>query len=66
MTSSIAGTSSISLIAGMMQQQNTAQNIDIAVLQKGLDIQKTQGEAVLQLINISGNPAHSGAVDIYV
>ncbi len=47
----IDSVSGIANVAMAMQQQKVAQQIDIAVFNKAQDIQKQQGEQVLQLLD---------------
>ncbi|MFI3136760.1 MAG: YjfB family protein [Methylococcaceae bacterium] len=46
-----------------MQQQKAAQQVNIAVLSKAQDVQKQQGEAVLQLLN--STQGSSSRLDVY-
>ncbi len=66
MVDSIASNSASSLISALMQQKTTAQNIGIAVLEKGRDIQQQQAEAVLKLIDASASAAALGRIDEYI
>jgi len=50
------------LLTSMMNKKTTDEQIEVAILKKGLDAQKAQGEANLQLIN----SAAPGRVDVHV
>lgn len=66
MVNAISGTGSTELIATLVQQQSTAQSIDTAVLQKSQEIQKTQGEAAIKLIDSAANAGNTGGIDVRV
>lgn len=58
--------SSIASLGTVMQQQKTAQQVNMAVLNKAQDIQKQQGEAAVKLIQ-SATPASTStnSIDVY-
>lgn len=58
--------SSIASLSTVMQQQKTAQQLNVAVLNKAQDIQKQQGEAAIKLLE-SASPAapSSNSIDVY-
>ena len=60
MVDSISG---LTNVAVALQQQKTAQQVNIAVLNKAQDVQQQQGQAVLQLLD-SANIAQG--VDVHV
>ena len=51
-----------SLMAALMNQAVSAQNLEIAVVKKSQEIEKAQGEAALKLID-SAQPTNS--LDVY-
>ncbi|MEQ1635769.1 MAG: putative motility protein [Methylococcales bacterium] len=55
--------SGIANAAIAMQQQKMAQQVNLAVINKAQDVQKQQGEAVLQLLN--STPGSSTKLDVY-
>ena len=65
MLSSIAGGNVPGLLAARMSNAAVQQNIDVAVIKKGQDIEKMQGEAALKLIDSAANVAGSGKIDVY-
>ncbi len=50
------------LLTAMMNKKTTDEQIEVAILKKGLDAQKAEGEATLKLID----SASSGGVDVHV
>lgn len=56
--------SSVASLAIAMQQQKTAQDVEMAVMSKVQDLQQQQGEAVLQLLDSAAVPATT--IDIRV
>ncbi len=54
MIDSISGVANLAMV---MHQQKTAQDVEIAVINKVQDVQKQQGEAVLQLLDSASVPA---------
>ena len=60
MVDSISGAANVSIA---LQQQQTSQQISIAVLVKAKDIQEQQGQAVLQLLASTKAPQ---GIDIHV
>lgn len=56
--------SSIASFATQMSTQKTGQQVQLAVLNKVQDLQKQQGQNVLQLMESAAAPAQS--IDVYV
>ncbi|WAR45419.1 hypothetical protein [Methylomonas rapida] len=66
MIGSVSGGSASSLITALMKDGVTRQNMEVAVIKKGQDVQKMQGEAALKLINAAANLAEPGKIDVHV
>ena len=56
--------SSIASFATQMSAQKTAQQVQLAVLNKAQDLQQQQGQNVLQLMESAAPPAQS--IDVHV
>jgi hypothetical protein len=66
MISSVGGSNTSVLIAAAMKEATTAQDIQIAVLKKGQDVDKANGQSALQLIASATAATSSGGIDIHV
>ncbi len=66
MVGSVSGGNAAGLMAAFMKEAATRQNLEVAVIKKGQDIEKMQGDAVLKLIDAAANPSESGKIDVYV
>ncbi len=66
MVGSVSGGSASSLIAALMKDGATRQNMEVAVIKKGQDIEKMQGEAALKLIDAAANLSEPGKIDVHV
>lgn len=66
MIGSVSGGSASSLITALMKDGVTRQNMEVAVIKKGQDVQKMQGEAALKLIYAAANLAEPGKIDVHV
>ncbi len=65
MIGSVGSSNTSVLIAAAMKEATTTQDIQIAVLKIGQNIDKANGEAVLQLI-ASASGTSAGGIDIHV
>lgn len=66
MISSVGSTSGAGLLASVIKETITAQDIDIAVLKKSQDLDKANGESALKLIASATAVKSSGGIDIHV
>ncbi len=66
MVSSVGGSSAPGLGAAQLKEAAANQELGIAVIKKGQDVEKAQGEAALKLIDSSSSVASSGRIDLYV
>jgi hypothetical protein len=63
MVSAINGAAgAASIVASFVKQTATAQAVDVAVLKKGQDVEKANGEAALRLIE----SATTQSIDVHV
>lgn len=65
MVSSVGGPSVPGLVTTQLKEAAANQELGIAVIKKGQDIEKAQGEAALKLIDSSSSVAISGRIDLY-
>lgn len=66
MVSSVERNGSSALLAVMMKEAHTQQNLQVAVVKKAQDAEKMQGEAALKLIDAATNLAEPGRIDVRV
>jgi hypothetical protein len=67
MINSVGNSNASLLIAAAMKEVSTAQEIEIAVLKKGQDVDKANGESALKLIaSATGVTNEGGGIDIHV
>ncbi len=66
MVSSISGSNAPGLMTALMKDATARQNLEVAVLKKGQDIEKMQGEATLKLIDAASNVSEPGKIDVHV
>jgi len=66
MVSSVGGSAAPGLITAQLKEVAANQELGIAVIKKGQDVEKAQGEAALKLIDSSSSVASSGRIDLYV
>jgi len=64
MADSISGINSSSLLAAVLQQASNKQELAVAVVKKGQEVEAAQGEAALKLID-SAATAAAGKIDTY-
>ena len=55
----------ISLLDSVLQAQATRQDANVALLKKGQDLAKQQGQAMVQLLEQSGVSPESMKLDVY-
>ncbi|TRW93009.1 hypothetical protein EKO24_013820 [Candidatus Methylobacter oryzae] len=65
MVGSVNGSDAPGLATALMKSATTAQNVDVAIIKKGQDVERAQGEAALKLIDSASGTASSGRVDLY-
>jgi hypothetical protein len=65
MVSSVGGSGASGLTTALLKEAAANQELGIAVIKKGQDVEKTQGEAALKLIDSSSSVASSGRIDLY-
>jgi hypothetical protein len=66
MVSSVGGSGSSGLTIALLKEATANQDLGIAVIKKGQDVEKAQGEAALKLIRSASGVASSGRIDLYV
>lgn len=66
MIGSVGGSDAPGLATALMKSATTAQNVEVAIIKKGQDIERAQGEAALKLIDSASSAASSGRIDLYV
>lgn len=66
MISSVGGSGVSLLIAAAMKEATAAQDVEIAVLKKGQDIEKANGESALKLIASAIGTTSAGGIDVHV
>jgi hypothetical protein len=66
MVSSVGSPGALGLTTALMKEAAANQELGIAVIKKGQDVEKAQGEAALKLINSASGVASSGRIDLYV
>jgi hypothetical protein len=65
MVSSVGGPSVPVLTTALLKEASANQELGIAVIKKGQNIERAQGEAALKLIDSSSSVASSGRIDLY-
>ncbi len=65
MVNSVSGGNTPGLMTALMKEATARQDLQVAVIKKGQDVEKMQGEAALKLINAS-NIAEPGKIDVRV
>ena len=65
MVSSVGGTCASGLTTALLKEAAANQELGIAVVKKGQDVEKAQGEAALKLISSASSVASSGRIDLY-
>lgn len=65
MVSSVGGPSVPALTTALLKEAAANQELGIAVVRKGQNIERAQGEAALKLIDSSSSVASSGRIDLY-
>ncbi len=65
MVSSVGGPSVPGLVTAQLKESAANQELEIAVIKKGQNIEKAQGEAALKLIDSSSSVASPGRIDLY-
>ena len=66
MVSSVGGSGALGLTTALMKEAAANQELGIAVIKKGQDVEKAQGDAALKLISSASGVAGSGRIDLYV
>lgn len=66
MIGSISGGNAPGLMTSLMKEATARQNLEVAVIKKGQDIEKMQGEAALKLINAAANVSEPDKIDVHV
>ena len=62
MVGSIGGANAPGLATALMQAKTDRENLEVAVIKKGQDVEKQQGEAVVKMIEA----ASPGKIDVKV
>jgi hypothetical protein len=65
MVSSVGGSTVPALTTALLKEAAANQELGIAVVKKGQNIERAQGEAALKLIDSSSSVASSGRIDLY-
>lgn len=65
MVSPVGGSTAPALTTALLKEAAANQELGIAVVKKGQNIEKAQGEAALKLIDSSSSVASSGRIDLY-
>lgn len=65
MVSSVGGSTAPALTTALLKEAAANQELGIAVVKKGQNIEKAQGEAALKLIDSSSSVTSSGQIDLY-
>lgn len=65
MVSSVGGLGAPVLVTAQLKEAAANQELEIAVIKKGQNIEKAQGEAALKLIDASSSVGGSGRIDLY-
>ncbi len=65
MVSSVGGSSAPALTTALLKEAAANQELGIAVIKKGQNIEKAQGEAALKLIDSSSSVPSPGRIDLY-
>ena len=55
----------MSLLDSVLSAENTRVDINVAALKKSQDAEKQQGEAIVNLLEASGNPTADSGLDAY-
>ena len=64
MVASVSGGGSSALLAAMMKDVASRQALEVAMVKKAQDVEKMQGEAVLELIDAAATVAEPGGIDV--
>lgn len=62
---SITGQPAISLLDSVLSAENTRVDVGVSVLKKAQDAMAQQGEAIVNLLEASGNPSADSGLDAY-
>ena len=62
---SITGQPAMSLLDSVLSAENTRVDVGVAVLKKAQDSMTQQGEAIVNLLEASGNPSGNSGLDAY-
>jgi len=65
MIGSVGGSNAPGLATALMKEKTAMQDVAVAVIKKGQDIEKANGEAALKLIDSASNVAGTGHIDVY-
>lgn len=64
MISSVGGSNAPGLATALMREKTATQDVEVALIKKGQDIEKAQGESALKLIDSASNVAGPGHIDV--
>ncbi|MFI3184868.1 MAG: hypothetical protein QX198_02685 [Methylococcaceae bacterium] len=65
MIGSVGGSGALGLATAFMKQVTATQDIEVAVIKKGQDIEKAQGDSALKLIDSASSVTGTGRIDLY-
>lgn len=54
-----------SLLDSVLSAENTRVDINVAALKKSQDAEKQQGEAIVELLEMSGNPSARPSLNVF-
>ena len=61
----ITGQPAMSLLDSVLSADKTRTDVGVAVLKKAQDAEKQQGEAIVNLLEVSGTPPNSPGLDVF-
>ncbi len=65
MISSVGGSNAPGLATALMKEKTAMQDVAVAVVKKGQDIERAQGESALKLIDSATGAASPGRIDVH-
>jgi len=65
MIGSVGGSNAPGLATALMKEKTAMQDVAVAVVKKGQDIERAQGESALKLIDSATGAAGPGRIDVH-
>lgn len=65
MIGSVGGAGAAGLATALMKEKTAVQDVEVALIKKGQDVEKAKGESALKLIDSASGVTEPGHIDVH-